>query len=89
MHKKFLIQAAPCNLALLLRSRYGSGKPRAAHDRAAEVILMILAVIKTVPGLFVSESTYFRPNDLGSCQIIMPSAGFTASRKSAGLDTGC
>jgi hypothetical protein len=89
VHKKFLIQAAACNLALLLRSRYGSGKPRAAHDRAAEVILMILAVIKTVPDLFVSESPYFRPNDLGSCQITMPLAGFTASRKSAGLDTGC
>ena len=69
VHKKFLIQAAACNLALLLRSRYGSGKPRAAHDRVAEVILMILAVIRTVPDLFVSKSTYFRPHDLGFCQI--------------------
>ena len=34
VHKKFLIQAAACNLALLMRSTYGSGKPRAAHDRA-------------------------------------------------------
>ena len=33
VHKKFLIQAAACNLALLMRSMYGSGKPRAAHDR--------------------------------------------------------
>jgi len=47
VHKKFLIHAAGCNLALLLRSTCGSGKPRAAHDRATEVILMILAVIKT------------------------------------------
>src|SRR6202166_1815866 len=54
VHKKFLIQAAACNLPLLLRSIYGSGKPRAAHDRATEVILMILAVIKTVQDLFVS-----------------------------------
>lgn len=52
VHKKFLIQAAACNLALLLRSTYGSGKPRAAHDRAAEVILMILAVIRAVGGTF-------------------------------------
>src|SRR5208337_4091460 len=29
VHKKFLIQAAGCNLALLMRSLYGSGKPRA------------------------------------------------------------
>jgi hypothetical protein len=32
VHKKFLIQAAACNLALLMRSTYGSGKPRAAHE---------------------------------------------------------
>ena len=56
MHKKFLIQAAACNLALLMRSRYGSGKPRAAHDRAAEAILMILAVIKAVEDLFTAWS---------------------------------
>ena len=29
VHKKLLIQAAACNLALLMRSMYGSGKPRA------------------------------------------------------------
>src|SRR5271155_6032542 len=45
-HKKFLIQAAACNLALLMRSTYGSGKPRAAHDRVVDAILAILAVIK-------------------------------------------
>ena len=27
-----LIQAAACNLALLMRALYGAGKPRAAHD---------------------------------------------------------
>jgi transposase len=69
VHKKFLIQAAACNLALLLRSRYGSGKPRAAHDRAAEVILMILAVIRAVPDLFRVGVDVFRPHDLGFCQI--------------------
>src|SRR6266852_4347894 len=59
VHKKFLIQAAACNLALLMRSTYGSGKPRAAHDRAAEAILMILAVIRAVKDLFVSVSAHF------------------------------
>ena len=48
MHKKFLIQAAACNLALLMRSRYGSGKPRAAHDGAIEAILTIFTVIKAL-----------------------------------------
>src|SRR4030088_92966 len=62
VHKKFLIQAAACNLALLLRSRYGTGKPRAAHDRAGEVILMILAVVKTVEDMFCAASAFFHPN---------------------------
>jgi hypothetical protein len=48
VHKKFLIQAAACNLALLMRSMYGSGKPRAAHDGAIKAMLTILAVIKAV-----------------------------------------
>src|SRR6267143_2451603 len=52
VHKKFLIQAAACNLAFLMRSTYGSGQPRAAHDRAAEVILMIFAAIKAGEDLF-------------------------------------
>jgi hypothetical protein len=51
--------------------------------------LMILAVIKTVQDLCLSESMHFRPRDFGICQITMPLADFTPSRKSAGLDTGC
>jgi transposase len=63
VHKKFLIQAAACNLALLLRSRYGSGKPRAAHDRAAKAFLTIWAVLKTAEDLFGSLSAFFHPLD--------------------------
>lgn len=48
VHKKFLIQAAACNLALLMRSLHGAGKPRAAHDRPVEAIFAILAVIKAI-----------------------------------------
>lgn len=78
VHKKFLIQAAACNLALLLRSRYGSGKPRAAHDRAAEVILIIFAVLKAVEGYFSRLLLFF--NSLGpvfglaecECRILAP-----------------
>ena len=63
VHKKCLIQAAACNLALLLRSTYGSGKPRAAHDRAAEVILMIFAVMKAGEDLFGSPSAFLHSLD--------------------------
>ena len=42
VHKKLLLQAAACNLALLLRSLYGAGKPRAAHDRKIHLIFTSL-----------------------------------------------
>jgi len=46
------MQAAACNLALLLRSAYGSGKPRAAHDSVVDAILTILAVISALEDHF-------------------------------------
>jgi transposase len=46
VHKKLLIQAAACNLALLMRSIYGAGKPRAAHEQAIEAVVAILAFIE-------------------------------------------
>ena len=48
VHKKLLIQAAACNLALLMRSIYGVGKPKAAHDRLREAVFAILAFIRAV-----------------------------------------
>ena len=51
VHKKLLIQAAACNLALLLRSMFGAGKPRAAHDQAVEAVFEILALIKAIASL--------------------------------------
>ena len=48
VHKKLLIQAAACNLGLLMRSMYGAGKPKAAHDQAVEAVFAILALIKAI-----------------------------------------
>ena len=48
VHKKLLIQAAACNLALLMRLLYGAGKPRAAHDLAVEAIFTILALLQAI-----------------------------------------
>ena len=59
VHKKFLIQAAACNLALLMRSTYGSGKPRAAHNGVVDAILTILAVIKAIEDIFTPWSANF------------------------------
>ena len=64
VHKKFLIQAAACNLALLLRSMYGAGKPKAAHNRAVAAIFAILAVLRAVEDYFLSwwSNLYDQPS---------------------------
>jgi hypothetical protein len=36
-----------------MRSRYGAGKPKAAHDRAVAAIFGILAVLKAVADCFL------------------------------------
>ena len=55
VHKKLLIQAAACNLALLMRAIYGAGKPRAAHDRWGELIFTILRLSSVLIVLCQSE----------------------------------
>lgn len=52
VHNKLLLHAAACNLALRMRTFYGAGKPRAAHDRVIETILAILPFIKSLRGAF-------------------------------------
>ena len=52
VHKKLLVQAAACNLALMMRSIYGAGKPRAAHDRSVEAIFAILALIRVLESVW-------------------------------------
>ena len=48
VHKKLLLQAAACNLALLMRSLHGAGKPRAAHDRIIEAIFDLLSFMRLI-----------------------------------------
>jgi transposase len=48
VHKKLLIQAAACNLALLLRSVYGAGKPKAAHDHPITAVFAMLAFLEAL-----------------------------------------
>ncbi len=58
VHKKLLIQAAACNLALLMRSLYGAGKPKAAQDRVRKAILAILAFIRAVEAFWQPPSVH-------------------------------
>jgi transposase len=59
VHKKFLIQAAACNLALLMRSMYGAGKPKTACDQTVEAILAILAVVTALADRFYATVREF------------------------------
>jgi transposase len=52
VHKKLLIQAAACNLALLMRSVYGAGKPKAAHDHLRSAVFALLDFLKAVTSTF-------------------------------------
>ena len=88
VHKKFLIQAAACNLALLMRSAYGSGKPRAAHDAVVDAILTILAVMRAVEDHFSPWSeTLTKRFEFFADQ--SAAVSFFCRPKKAGLDTGC
>jgi transposase len=88
VHKKFLIQAAACNLALLMRSEHGSGKPRAAHDVVIDVILTTLSFMRAVEGHFPAWSV---DSDQGFASIAGQRAHqhFRRAKKWPGLDTGC
>ena len=89
VHKKFLIQAAACNLALLMRSLYGSGKPRAAHDGIVDAILTILALMKAVEDILTASSAnFYRAVRVSHCSQRCRQL-FLAAGKTVGLDTGC
>lgn len=48
VHKRLLLQAAACNLALLLRKMIGVGTPRAMQDAAAHLLFVLLQRISAM-----------------------------------------
>jgi transposase len=61
VHKKLLIQAAACNLALLMRARYGNGKPKAAHDHIRKAVFVFLGFIRAVEAFCQLQTVYSGP----------------------------
>ena len=89
VHKRLLVQAAACNLALLLRSLYGAGKPRAAHDLKPAGIFALLRLLLALfesqlrlPGFSPSPSLTFKVSEV-------PRRTSCCFTKTGGLDTGC
>jgi transposase len=68
VHKKFLIQAAACNLALLMRSMYGSGKPRAAHEGIIGLVFAFLSLLRAFDALWAPQFTNFGDRDRLLCR---------------------
>jgi len=58
VHKKLLIQAAACNLALLMRYLYGAGKPKAAHDQIRRAVFAILGFTGAVEAFWQPPSVH-------------------------------
>ncbi len=48
VQKRLLLQAAACNLALLLRKMMGAGTPRALHDVVAHLFFVLLRLISAI-----------------------------------------
>jgi transposase len=87
VHKKLLIQAAACNLALLMRSLYGAGKPKAAQDRLRKAVFAILGFTRAV-------EVFWQPPSIHSGYLMRQRRTLTNHLscrvpKSGDLDTGC
>jgi transposase len=89
VHKKFLIQAAACNLALLMRLKYGSGKPKAAHDGMADVIWAIWAALKAAQDILTISPTNTYPQHRLFRRSNRAHQLSCWAKKTAGLGTGC
>ena len=62
VQKRLLLQAAACNLALLLRKMMGAGTPRALQDAGARLFFILLRLLSTINAISVP------PRPLSACR---------------------
>ena len=89
VQKRLLLQAAACNLALLLRKVIGAGTPRALQDVVRALLFVLMRFVSITHGLNRPA-----PGRLGASSLRTPSQPNTFNfnsrpGKQAGLDTGC
>ena len=89
IHKRLLIQAAACNLALLLRSLHGAGKPRAAHDLKSATNLAFLRLTIAIFGMGCVDLASPLIPCTNSCDRAFYGERTRCSSKRADLGTGC
>src|SRR5713226_6734499 len=89
VQKRLLLQAAACNLALLLRKMMGAGTPRALHDVVAHLFFVLLRLISAINAIPVTSRS------LSACMSLrIPHRGRCLRRNNsmpeiADLGTGC
>lgn len=89
VHKRLLLQAVACNLALLMRSWHGAGKPRAASDRTEEAILALLRFFIALLEAERAQTTVFLPSRGTKPAIYALVVLAAVFAKTGVLDTGC
>jgi transposase len=89
VHKRLLVQAAACNLALLLRSLYGVGKPKAAHDLKGAAIFVFLRLISVLFEAECVERDFRASTHLAFNDHQVSRSSFCRSSKTGSLNTGC
>jgi len=88
VHKRLLLQAAACNLALLLRKMIGVGTPRAMQDTATHLLLVLL---QRISAMYVINPAHSLPAVISRRMPHRnrPCPRGTRWRKKHALDTGC
>jgi hypothetical protein len=89
VQKKLLLQAAACNLALLLREMIGAGTPRALQDLVPRLFFLLLRLISasnavSAPPRSLSDAISRRVSHRRRCVHRK-----TRYSEFNGLDTGC
>lgn len=68
VQKKLLIQAAACNLALLMRTQFGKGKPKAAHEAPIDLVFAILGLTELLSAVWPLEVAFSEPKPFAPSQ---------------------
>jgi transposase len=92
VHKKLLLQAAACNLALLLRTKHGAGTPRGLAEAEKSLCALILALLQALKPVKATSAGPISRRRLCD-QSQQPGAPKRCSsdhhRKIGGSDTAC
>ncbi len=89
VQKKLLVQAAACNLALLLRRMMGAGTPRALHDAVAGVFLLLWRLLSTARGSIPTHSPVMDYHPTPGTEFWPTRPAQRCRSKMTSSDTGC